>query len=208
MSKEFSTADFSSSRIVASLALVAFMSGLTIVTAYETTLPAIKANKAQTLRESVLKVLPGTATVRRLTWRNETLVAAETGPDSEEAIFEGVDAVKKVIGYAIPGAGPGFQDTIRLMYGYRPHDGRIIGLQILDSRETPGIGDKIFKDAEFRANFTNLAVAPTINVVKKGKKSAANEIDAITGATISSKAVARILNNSNELWLSRLPNIK
>lgn len=208
MSEEFSTADFSSSRIIASLVFVAFMSGLTIVTVYDATLPAIKANKAKVLSESVVKVLPGTVTVRRLTWRNEKLVAAEDGPDGEEAIFEGTDIAGKIIGYAIPGAGTGFQDIIRLMYGYRPHDGRIIGLQILDSRETPGIGDKIFKDAEFRANFTNLAVAPTINVVKKGKKSAANEMDAITGATISSKAVARILNNANALWLSRLPTIK
>lgn len=208
MSTEFSTADFSSARIVASLAIVALLSGLTIVTAYEATLPAITAHKAQALRDSVLKVLPGTSKVRRLTWRNEKLVAAEDGTEGEEAIFEGLDTSEKTVGYAIPGAGTGFQDVIRLMYGYRLQDNRIIGLQILDSRETPGIGDKIFKDAEFRANFDNLAVAPTINVVKKGKKSAPNDVDAITGATISSKAVVRILNTANALWLPRLSVIK
>lgn len=208
MSTEFSTADFSSVRIVGSLAIVALLSGLTIVTAYEATLPAIKAHKAQALRDSVLKVLPGTSKVRRLTWRNEKLVAAEDGPEGEEAIFEGLDTAQKIVGYAIPAAGTGFQDVIRLMYGYRSQDSHIIGLQILDSRETPGIGDKIFKDAEFRANFDNLAVAPTINVVKKGKKSASNDVDAITGATISSKAIVRILNTANALWLPRLSVIK
>lgn len=205
MSEEFSTSDFSAARIVGSLVIVAMLSGLIIVVAYDSTLPAITAHKAKALRESVMQVLPGTTNVQRLVWRNSQLIAAEDGPAEEEAIFAGVDTTGKLIGYAIPGAGPGFQDTIRLMYGYRPQQGRIIGLQILDSRETPGIGDKIFKDADFRANFNNLAVAPMISAVKKGKKSAPNEIDAITGATISSKSVVRILNNANALWLPRLP---
>jgi electron transport complex protein RnfG len=208
MSTEISTADFSATRIVASLALVAFMSGFTIVTVYDATLPAIKAHKAQALRDSVLKVLPGATSVIRLVWRDAKLVAVENGAESEEAIFAGLGENETIVGYAIPGSGAGFQDVIRLMYGYRPQESRIIGLQILDSRETPGIGDKIFKDAEFRANFINLAVTPTINVVKKGKKSASNEVDAITGATISSKAIVRILNAANELWLPRLPKVK
>ena len=41
--------------------------------------------------------------------------------------------------------------------------------------------------------------------IKKGKKVSDNEVDAITGATISSKAVVRIINESNDIWLARLP---
>ncbi len=65
-------------------------------------------------------------------------------------------------------------------------------MEILDSRETPGLGDKIYKDAAFVANFASLSVDPEIVAVKKGNKSAPNQIDAITGATISSKAVVKI----------------
>jgi electron transport complex protein RnfG len=78
-------------------------------------------------------------------------------------------------------------------------------MAVLESRETPGLGDKIYKDADFVASFDGLAVDPEIRAVKKGKKAASNEIDAITGATISSKAVVRIMNEANARWLERLP---
>lgn len=206
MSAESPVAEFSPAYMVATMGIVGLLSGLIIVTAYEVTLPSIQAYKAQMLREAVIQVLPGTTKVQRMAWRENKLVAAESGPADEAAIFAGFDNTGTQIGYAIPVSGPGFQDTIRLLYGYRSNERRIVGLQILDSRETPGIGDKIYKDPAFRANFTDLAVAPPIKAVKKGSKSAANEIDAITGATISSKAVVRILNAANDLWLPRIPD--
>ena len=76
---------------------------------------------------------------------------------------------------------------------------------MLESRETPGLGDKINKDVDFLANFTDLAVEPTIVGVKKGEKAKPNEVDCITGATISSKSVIKILNTSTGEWLSELP---
>ena len=80
-------------------------------------------------------------------------------------------------------------------------------MEILESRETPGLGDKIYKDAEFVANFYSLSIDPEITVVKKGMKEAPNEIDAITGATISAKAVARIINQANIKWAPRLNSL-
>jgi electron transport complex protein RnfG len=77
-------------------------------------------------------------------------------------------------------------------------------MAILESRETPGLGDKIYKDAAFVANFDSLSIDPEIVTVKKGRKSAPNEVDAITGATISSKAVARIIQQGNLRWAPRL----
>ena len=111
-----------------------------------------------------------------------------------------------MLGYALTADGPGFQDTIGLLYGYLPDKRVIVGMEVLESRETPGLGDKIYKDADFKANFIELAVDPTIILVKKskGKKSAPNEVDAISGATISSKAVVRILNESVAKWNEKL----
>jgi electron transport complex protein RnfG len=77
-------------------------------------------------------------------------------------------------------------------------------MHILSSRETPGLGDKIFKDAEFVGNFGDLATGPEIVVVKDGRDTE-NEVDAITGATISSKAVVRIINEANAFWVEKLP---
>ncbi len=200
----------SPARLIATLSLAGLLSGLIIVGVYELTLPTILAHQAKMLRQAVLKVLPGAVSAQRLAWRDGKFVADEKGPKDEPAIFEAFAADGKRIGYAIPGAGPGFQDIISLLYGYRPQEERIVGMQILDSRETPGLGDKIYKDPAFQANFRSLAIKPegkegVIKTVKKGTKSAPHEVDAITGATISSKAVVRIINETNDIWLSRLP---
>jgi electron transport complex protein RnfG len=105
----------------------------------------------------------------------------------------------------MPGAGPGFQDTIALLYGYRPGEKIVVGMEILESRETPGLGDKIYKDKEFVAEFSALSVEPEIVSVKKGTGSQPNEVDSITGATISSKAVVRIINETHTAWAEQLP---
>lgn len=194
--------------MIVTMCLAGLLSGLIIVSVYEATLPTIMANKAKAMREAAFQVLPGVTKVQRWAWRDNKLVVAENGPSGEEAMFAGFDANDQLVGYALPGAGPGFQDIISLLYGYRTSDQRIIGLRILDSRETPGLGDKIFKDRDFQLNFTSLAVTPDIKAVKKGTKAAPNEIDAITGATISSKAVVKILNTANATWLPRLASIK
>jgi len=105
----------------------------------------------------------------------------------------------------MPAAGPGFQDTIAILYGYKPGQKIVVGMEVLESRETPGLGDKIYKDAEFVGGFSALSVEPEIFAVKKGTKSQPNEIDAITGATISSKAVVRIINEAHAAWSAQLP---
>lgn len=192
-------------RLVATLALAGLISGIAIIAIYEATLPTITANKARELREAVFKVLPGVTQLQKLIHVDGGLTVSRQTVKDEQAIYAGYDQDARFIGYAIPAAGPGFQDTIGLLYGFKPATRQVVGMEILESRETPGLGDKIYKDAAFVANFSQLSVEPEIVVVKKGKKSAANEIDAITGATISAKAVARIINEANELWLSRLP---
>jgi electron transport complex protein RnfG len=194
-----------SARLVATLGFAGLLSGLIIVSVFEATLPTITAYRAKVLREAVREVLPGTVDMQRLVFRDGRLIVKEGEEKDEEALFRGYDTQGRLLGYAIPSAGPGFQDTIRLIYGYRPIERMVVGMQILQSRETPGLGDKIYKDAAFVANFRALAIDPEIRAVKKGTKSAANEVDAITGATISSKAVVRIINEGNARWLERLP---
>ena len=73
-------------------------------------------------------------------------------------------------------------------------------MQVLESRETPGLGDKIIKDLDFLDNFTALEVEPEILAVASGTRTKANEVDSISGATISSKAVIKIINKGNQKW--------
>ena len=98
------------------------------------------------------------------------------------------------IGYALPIEGNGFQGKIRLMIGVTNDLKKITGLKILEQLETPGLGNKIV-DAPFTDQFINLSTIPKVNYVKGITPENPNEIQAITGATISSKSVVKIIND-------------
>ena len=195
----------SSLRLVMTLAIAGLISGIAIIGIYESTLPTITANKARELREAVFKVLPGVSQMQALVYRNGELVAVDEPDKDEPVVYGGYDEMREFVGYAMPAAGPGFQDTIAILYGYKPGEKLVVGMEVLESRETPGLGDKIYKDAEFVGAFSALSIEPEIVAVKKGTKSKPNEIDAITGATISSKAVVRIINEAHTAWSAQLP---
>lgn len=107
---------------------------------------------------------------------------------------------------------------MRILYGYSAQCKCIVGIGVVAMRETPGIGDKILTDKEFLANFTALdvslnkdlnALANAVKVVKHGTKTHAWEIDAISGATVTSKAVGKGINNSAQALLPKLvPHIE
>jgi len=192
-------------RLIGTLAIAGLLSGVIIIAIYLATFETIKENKARELRESVFRVLPNVTKMQKLLLKEGKLEVSYEEETGEEPIYAGYDDNNTFMGYAIPSDGPGFADTISVLYGYRPSDRKVIGMWILASRETPGLGDKIYKDAEFVANFDNLSIEPTIATVKKGKKTKPNEVDTITGATISAVAVVRIINKGNEYWLPKLP---
>ncbi len=195
-------ANDSTPRLVLTLTVAGLLSGLAIVSAYELTRPIIAANQARFMREAVFKVIPGAERLQQLAWSDGTLAPAvdEAG---EPSIYAGYDAGSRFLGYAIPGEGTGYQDTIGLLYGFDPARRRVTGMEVLVSSETPGLGDKIYKDEAFVGAFLDLAIEPEIELVKEGA-SADNQVDGITGATISSQAVVRIINQANAEWLERL----
>jgi len=199
------TASPSSLRLVSTLAIAGLISGIAIIGIYESTLPTITANKARELREAVFKVLPGVSQMQALVYRGGEIVVVDAPEKDEPVIYGGYDEDREFVGYAMPAAGPGFQDTIAILYGYNPAEKLVVGMEVLESRETPGLGDKIYKDAVFVGGFSALSIEPEIVAVKKGTKSNPNEIDAITGATISSKAVVRIINEAHTAWSAQLP---
>ena len=193
-------AEPSSFRLIATLGVAGFLSGLILVGIYLITKPIIANNKAEALKAAVFEVLPGTTTFETLTLEGEGLREVGTGEKVEEAIYLGLDEAGNMTGFAISGEETGYADLIGAIFSYNPGEEIIIGFKVLDSKETPGLGDKIYKDADFQTNFTALKVSPQIDVVKKGEKTSDNQVEAITGATISSKAVVRLLNAGITKW--------
>lgn len=204
MSAEASSPRSEVLRLVATLTIAGLFSGLSIVIAYRTTLPRIQANQRAALERAVFEVLPGTTRLERYGWDGTKLGAEATGQGSlQESIFAGFSADGALVGFAVPGAGAGFADTIKLIYGLDPSAERVLGMKVLESRETPGLGDKIYKDAKFVAEFLDLTLEPVIELIK-GHGEKTNQVDAITGATISSRAVVKILNQTNAIWRPRI----
>jgi H+/Na+-translocating ferredoxin:NAD+ oxidoreductase subunit G len=194
-------------KLVFALGIAGLLSGIILVGTFIYTNPMIKANKEAAIQRAIFKVLPRCDSYTILKLEDGKLSEKVAGasnkeePDKDELlIYAGYDANKELIGFAIPGSEPGFQDIIATMFGYDDTKKVIIGFEVLESKETPGLGDKIFKDADFQTNFIALAVDPEIVPVKKGQKQKPNEVEAITGATISSKAVVRLLNKTMDIW--------
>ncbi|MCA9672921.1 MAG: RnfABCDGE type electron transport complex subunit G [Myxococcales bacterium] len=197
----------SGARLALTLAFAGLISGVALVFTYELTKPVIARNREAALRAAVGRVVPGAKSMRKLVWRDGALQPASAA-DKDAAVLIAFDARGAAVGFAIVTEGPGFQDTIRLIYGFDASTNTITGMEVLESRETPGLGDKIYKDPDFVKQFKKLSVQPSVKLVKKGKGSGtANEVDAITGATISSKAVIKIINTADKTWRSRLGTV-
>lgn len=193
---------------------VGLFCGLLIVTVYEVTRPIIARNRAEALQRAILDVLPRAHT--SATFR----LGAEGGfeeldedPAGGRVAHAGYDEAGRLVGMALEADGMGYQDTIRILYGVSFEEQAVIGLQVLESRETPGLGDKIETDAEFRKNFERLDVSLAadgqrilnpIHAVKRGAKEHAWQVDGITGATISSVAIADMLRRSTSWWIPRI----
>lgn len=200
------TASTGSFRMVAVMGVIGTIASILLVATYQYTLPFIEANRAEYLESAVFDVLPGTE--RKLTFtagEDGALIPLEDEKAPVKKYYAGYDATGKLTGVAIEAEGQGFQDKIRLLYGYSPECECIVGMKVLDSKETPGLGDKIEKDEDFRSIFLSLEVKLDqtrqkllhgIGLIKPGTPREAWEIVAITGATVSSKAVTSILNTS------------
>ncbi len=193
---------------------VGVICGLLVVSVFQATKGAIERNEAEALRAAILRVLPDARSSRAFEWRENDGFLAQGGPRvGGDVVYAGYDEDGRLVGLAIEADGMGYQDRIRLLYGYSVADQAVIGLRVLESRETPGLGDRIETDASFLENFAALDVslsadgsqiAHPVEAVKHGAKEHPWQIDGITGATVSSQAVAAILDRSTSWWLPRV----
>jgi len=104
-------------------------------------------------------------------------------------------AAGDIVGWAFVCEGSGFADKIRLVVAVDRQFKKLHGFGVLSSNETPGFGDKI-KTEDFFANQFIGAPAGEFTLSKTGDdKKIDSEIVAITGATVTSESVVKILNN-------------
>lgn len=109
---------------------------------------------------------------------------------SVTGVYEGIDENGENIGYAVMVSSGGYGGDISLSVGV-DNELNITGVDVISHSETPGLGAKCTTDL-----FKNQFVGKTVGVETVKNGASDNEIDAITSATITSKAVTKGVNSA------------
>lgn len=158
---------------------LAFGAGLAAV--HETLSPIIAENLRADTLDRIPALVPG---------------AVRGEPEEREGriLYRAVSETGETVGWAVPESGAGFADRIHALVGLDVSLDTITGLAILRQSETPGLGDRIRSDG-FRNRFTNRPAAVRLRVVGL-PSDAEDEVEGVTGATVSSQCVVDIVNRA------------
>ena len=147
------------------------ISGIIIGIVYFITAP-IAAEKSKMMTQQSMKALVADAdTFKEVSGKDQWFTAEKGG---------------KVIAYVVPGESKGYGGSIKMLVAVSS-DGKVIDYSILTSNETPGLGSKAAEEP-FKGQFKGKQ-AESLIVTKDASKT--ENIQAMTGATISSKAVTK-----------------
>ena len=147
------------------------LAAVLLLGAYNLTLGLRQENQEKELQAKMSVLLPG----------SKTFTAEEYTGDDQTIAY----VYKGETGYVIGTTTAGYAGTIRMLIGVH-NDGYVTGLQVRQMEETFGLGGEALTDWEFLAQFLRT----------EGDAAVGESIDAITGATVTSKAITRSVNSA------------
>jgi len=170
-------------QIIATLTLIGIVSGgiLSLINAWA--LPLIAKNQQQAATERAIFLVQPEAVRYELIERDDFLVYRVYGPQD------------KPLGYALVHSGDGYIGPIKLLIGLQEDLKTVTGIEVLDMTETPGLGTRI-NDEPFKGQFRGISADPMITWIRGAPPMTPNQVQVITGATISARAVVDIVNES------------
>lgn len=174
------------------LCIITTLSGFILGLSYEGTKESIAKNGKLDKKELSI-LMPEAEAVREKT--DITM--------GNENIKEVLQATKgnEVVGYLIMVSSKGFHGEIKSMIGITKQ-GEISGIKVVSHSETPGVGSKIEKK-DFTQGFNGKKINSGIKLVKT-ETSKDSEVQGVTGATVSSTAVATGVNEAINYYKSNL----
>jgi electron transport complex protein RnfG len=176
-------------KISLNLVIIYLLVGTILVSVYAYTHPIIEKNEVQK-KNSVLKsMIPGGENIIKL---GDWHISEENAEYFKVTKNDGT-----LCGYIIETYGRGYSSNIHSMLGVDPNL-KVLNITILSQAETPGLGDEV-ESKEFRGQF----IGKSIENMEVVKTSGTDKIQALTGATISSRAVT----NSERAALEQLSKI-
>ncbi len=179
------------------LLLITAIAGLLLGGAYEITKAPIAEKVAADKQAAMKEILPVA----------DKFDIADVNIQGNEKIYEVNVGLKgtEITGYAIKVAPKGYSGAIEIMVGIS-NDGKVTGIKILSHTETPGLGANAPKP-EFSNQYKDKPIKDKLEVVKTAP-SKENQIQALTGATITSKAVTLGVNDAIDFYNSSLKGDK
>ncbi len=177
------------------LTVIGALAGGVLAGVYGVANPLIEANREKELKEAIFVVLPEA--------KDYHVIEKKVGKETMK-LYEGLDAEGNPVGVAFKSEGNGFQGKIIIMVGLDLDYLKLKGIKVLEQVETPGLGNRI-GDPDFQKQFAGVDIHPRIEYIKNRKPEKPNQIQAISGATISSSSVVRNLNRTIEQVLKDFP---
>ena len=169
-------------KMLVTLSLVAALSGLLLSYVASLTESQIEENQKRAISQAIYRLIPRAKKSRLKTLANYEVYFVYDNRDS-------------LLGYSLLTSGNGYQGRIKILIGLARDFKTLEGIEILENVETPGLGGKV-SSPEFLKQFRGITVFPELIYVKNKKPALDNEIEAITGATISSAGVVKTINST------------
>lgn len=167
-------------------AIAAFALGFT----NEVTKDKIAEQRFLANEQAKKEVLPEAASFVDITGEDLESIVSQFAPIIEA--YVGLDASGSPIGYVFKSTPNGFSGAVEVVTGVNVEK-MVTGLRVGSHNETPGLGAKA-KDAPFYEQFSGKSATSQIGVSKTA--ASGNDIQAITGATISSVGITKGANAS------------
>ena len=166
------------------------------------TAPFIAKNQAKKLQISILKTLdiPFTEEDVNEVFTKKVQTESIGEEDSYYIAEESGDIVFRFLGSGLWGP---IEGTLALA----PDLETIRGISIIHQEETPGLGGRIAED-DFLNRFKTKKISPTLTLLSPGKAVRENEVDGISGATLSCKAFVAIINSQTQKYVSLIKESK
>ena len=164
-------------RIAMNLAVTCFISGVIIAGTFAITEPAAEAQRDKAKNDAMKELVKDADSFKPI--------------DGKEGWYAGIKG-GKAIAYVVPAQGKGYAGVIQMLAAVAP-DGKILDYKVLKHAETPGLGDKM-TEPKFRNQFAG-KTAKDLEVVKVPTD---KNIQALTGATITSRAVTKGVREAAE----------
>lgn len=185
-------------RLVSTVVVACAIAGAGLSFTYAATAERIAEQERMAVERALTEVLGGDAADLVFTEVEGdvlTRAAHAAGPTPVQTIFRVEGAAGELVGWGLAVAPRGYGGPVRMIVGM-DSAGSVTGVKVVSHKETPGLGDKVVADKGYLAKFEGLSA--------RDAERGAKQIDAVTGATKSSRGVRDGVIAASKAWSAAL----